>query len=57
MFKVLEENYLLQSRDHTTKLFKTMFSDSSVAVMIIVSQKASYIANNDLGPLVGEDKC
>ena len=56
MFKVSEENYLLQSRDHTTKLFKTMFSDSSVAVKIIVSQKASYIANNGLGPLLGEDK-
>ena len=38
MFKVSEENYLLQSRDHTTKLFKTMFSDSSAAFTFLFSE-------------------
>ena len=56
MFKVSEENYLLQSCDHTPKLFKTMFSDSYVAAKLIVSQKASYIASSVLGPLLREDK-
>ena len=57
MFKVSEETYLLRSRDHAKKLFKTIFCDSSVAVKIIVSQKASYIANNGVGPSLGEDEC
>ena len=58
LFKVAENDFALRHCDNTSVQFQRMFPDSKICQGFTMSrQKASYIFQDDLGPLLEKQLC
>ena len=58
MFKIAQSDMSLRSCDCLSDTFQSMFNDSEIAKQFSMArQKASYIIQDKLGPLLENDFC